>query len=145
MRLLPIPLGVVLLFATGNSAAAMHVSPMDPPLAPRPMPHVLMPLAFQLPPGCEIPRGGEAVQTSVMTPGERGTLIHWVARCPRVLAADMPEYFARALDAQGWTRTRTTPPAQATYFRDDLELLFEFVAPGQPATSSVWFAERYWR
>ena len=100
-----------------------------------------MPIAFTLPEECEL---FARVQTSQMAPGEDGTLIHWMARCPSVKPSDMPTYFARSLASQGWTLTASDHEWFVTYFREDLELIFEFDRSVHP-TSTAWMGERYWR
>jgi len=121
------------------STAAPPVVQATPPAATaRAMPRVATPLEFTLPSPCSLSEGGAAVRT-----GENGSLIHWIAECPGTDPADMSPLFASALAKQGWT-TASVTPALASYRRGDLELLFEFTAPAQPATSYVWFGQRYW-
>ena len=104
------------------------------------MPHVAMPVDFTLPEGCALTEGGQAVQT-----GQNGSVIHWIAQCPAATASEMTPLFKATLAKQGWTVTTGSQVNQDYYRRNDLELVFEFVASAQPPTNYVWFAERYWR
>jgi hypothetical protein len=122
-------------------ADAAHMTVKDGLLRPRPMPPTAVPIAFAMPDGCEL---FARVQTSQMAPGEDGTLIHWMTRCPTVRPSDMPTYFARSLSSQGWTLTVSDHERFVTYFRDDLELILDF-GLSVPATSSAWMGQRYWR
>ena|SRR2546428_13702633 len=130
----------LLVLAVSAGADAAFVSPMDAPIGPpRAMPKVGLPVAFALPDGCGLSVGGMAVQT-----GQNGSLIHWIATCPKVAPLEMESYFGVSLGSQGWTQTTSERSIFRTYFRDDLELVFEFAMSGQPS-NYVWFGERYWR
>jgi hypothetical protein len=139
-------LAIALVMFVGSrdgSAAVLSAVPATPALATaRAMPHVVMPSDFTLPDSCSLSEGGVAVRT-----GENGSVIHWIAVCPRAEPAEISPLFGSALAKQGWTQTQAPAAAshQVLFRRGDLELVFEFVAPGQPATNYVWFAERYWR
>jgi hypothetical protein len=123
-------------------ADAARLAVVDGFLKPRPMPPVAEPIGLVIPDACEL---YARVQTSQIAPGERGSLIHWMARCPSVPPVMMPGYFASSLASQGWTLTASEREWFTTYFKDDLELILEFSASGASPTSSVWIGERYWR
>jgi len=136
-------IAVALLASRDRSTVAAPVQTSTPRATARAMPRVATPVGFSLPSSCSLSDGGAAVRT-----GENGSLIHWIAVCAGASASEMPPTFGSALAKQGWTAAAVTPAdvpqTMAAYRRGDLELLFEFSAPGQPASNYVWFAERYW-